>query len=232
MNIITIILAVLIGVLYPIYIVLTYRRINHNIHSDGKFRLIDYKQTMLIFWVLTSLIGVNYFVFKQPALNIYPNVTWLSIGLLLLVIAFSYFQYKSTKVTADTSMAVKEKLNDIYHYLPKTSKELLWFILLSVSAGICEEIIFRLFLFEFLRGNTNLIIAFAITNLIFSITHIGSGVKNLASSFILGLLFNAIYYFTDNIWIAIVLHMSIDINAGILGYRVNKMIKNIIPPAS
>jgi len=59
--------------------------------------------------------------------------------------------------------------------------------------------------------------------LIFAITHIGSGKNNLISSFILGSLFSAIYFFTGNIWIAIILHIAIDINAGIPGYRTNKM---------
>lgn len=221
----TIITAGLIGIIFPIYILLTYQKVNANINQDDKYRLTDYKQTLFIFWVLTLLILINYFTYKQPALNFYPKVTLINIGLTILILAFSYFQYTTTKVSADSANAAKEKLKDVYHYLPKTYKELKWFLFLSVSAGICEEIMFRLFFFEFLKGNTNLILAFVLTNIIFAITHIGSGKNNLISSFILGLLFSAIYYFTDNIWIAIILHISIDINAGILGYRINKTTK-------
>ena len=221
----TIILAGLIGVIFPTYIVLTYQKVNASIKQDGKFRLVDYKQTMLIFWSLTLLILVNYFVFGQPALNFYPKFSLINIGLTFLILGFAYFQYTTTKVSADSSIAVKEKLKDIYHYLPKTDKELKWFILLSINAGICEEIMFRLFLFEFLKENIGLAVAFILTNLIFAATHIGSGKSNLISSFILGLLFSAIYYFTENIWIAIILHIAIDINAGILGYRINKVEK-------
>ncbi|HNP19230.1 MAG TPA: CPBP family intramembrane metalloprotease [Fulvivirga sp.] len=112
-------------------------------------------------------------------------------------------------------------MKDVYHYLPKTKREFNWFIILSISAGICEEIIFRLFLFEYLNENIGLLIAFVLTNIIFALTHIGMGKQNIISSFILGLLFSAIYYFTDNIWIAILLHIAIDINGGILGYRIN-----------
>lgn len=222
----TIIIAVLIGVIYPVYIMAAYRRINENIKTDGKFRLVDYKRTLCIFWVLTIIIGANYLASGQPQLNIYPKFSWINTALTVLVLAFSYFQYTTTKIPAATAAAVKEKLKDIYHYLPKTGKELNWFTFLSVSAGICEEIIFRLFLFEYLRESTSLLVAFVITNLIFALTHIGSGKKNGVSSFILGLLFSVIYYFTGNIWIAVLLHASIDINAGILGYRINKWEKN------
>lgn len=221
----TLILVILIGIFYPIYIFVTHKKVNKNINIDEKHRLIDYKQTQLIFWGLTLLILVNYFVYKQPTLNFYPKFSLINIGLTILILAFTFFQYTTTKISTDSAIAVKEKLKDVYHYLPKTDKELKWFLFLSISAGVCEEILFRLFLFEFLKENSNLIIAFIITNLIFAITHIGSGRTNLISSFILGLLFSAIYYFTENIWIAIILHASIDINAGILGYNINKMTK-------
>ncbi|MDR7130972.1 membrane protease YdiL (CAAX protease family) [Algoriphagus sp. 4150] len=205
---------------------MTYQKVNSKINQDEKYRLTDYKQTLLIFWSLTLLILINYFVYKQPTLNFYPKFSLVSIGLTILVMAFAFFQYTTTKVSANSANMVKEKLKDVYHYLPKTNKELNWFLFLSISAGICEEMMFRLFLFEFLKENTNLITAFVLTNIIFAITHIGSGKNNLISSFILGLLFSAIYYITDNIWIAIILHSSIDINTGILGYRINRTTTN------
>lgn len=221
----TIIIVALVGIIFPTYILLTYQKVNDNINQDGKYRLADYKHTLLIFWSLTLLILINYFAYQQPTLNFYPRFSLINIGLTILILVFAYFQYTTTKVSAGNANAVKEKLKDVYHYLPKTDKELKWFLFLSFSAGVCEEILFRLFLFEFLKENSNLIIAFIITNLIFAITHIGSGKTNLISSFILGLLFSAIYYFTENIWITIILHASIDINAGILGYGINKMTK-------
>lgn len=220
---ITIVLAVLIGIIYPIYIVVTHKKVNANIKQNEKYRLADYQQTLLIFWSLTFLILFNFFAYKHPDLNFNPKLTLINIGLTILILGFAYIQYRASKLSPNDTNAVKEKLKDVYHYLPKTSRELNWFILLSISAGVCEEIIFRLFLFEFLKENSSLIIAFAATNLVFAVTHIGFGKTNLISSFILGLVFSAIYYFTDNIWIAILLHISIDVNAGILGYRINKL---------
>lgn len=220
----TVFLAVLVGIIFPTYILLTYKRVNKNIKKNEKYRLLDYKQTILIFWVLTILVLANYFLYNQPTLNLYPKFSIINIGLTILILAFAYFQYTASKVSGDIAKVMKEKLKDIYHYLPKTKTELNWFSFLSISAGICEEILYRLLLFEFLKENTNLIFAFVLTNIIFAITHIGSGKKNLISSFILGLLFSAIYYFTDNIWMAIILHISIDINAGILGYRISKVV--------
>lgn len=109
-------------------------------------------------------------------------------------------------------------MQDVYHFLPKSKREFKWFNLLSISAGICEEIIFRLFLFSYLLEITNLIVAFVLTNIVFAITHLVSGIKNIIGAFILGIIFTSIYYFTENIWLAIILHIAIDISAGALGY--------------
>lgn len=221
----TTILAGFIGVIYPLYFLLTYKKTNNNIKRDDKFRLIDYKQTIALFWGLTVLILINFFLTKMPQLNFYPNFTIVGIVLIILVAVISVLQYKYSIVTSETLSNAKDKMKDVYYYLPKTKKEFDWFIILSISAGICEEIIFRLFLFEFLKENSILLIAFVLTNIIFAITHIGSGKQNITNAFILGLVFSAIYYFSENIWIAVILHIAIDINGGILGYKINKFEK-------
>lgn len=219
-------LAFLIAIIYPIYIFATHQKVNANIIQNEKYRLLDYKQTLLIFWGLTLLIFLNFFVYKQPDLNFNLKLSIINTGLIILILVLTYLQYKTSNITPKDSNSVKEKLKGIYHYLPKTRNELIWFSLLSISAGICEEIIFRLFFFEFLKEHTTLIITFIVTNLIFAITHIGTGKRNLISSFFLGVLFSVLYYFTDNIWIAVLLHSLINLNAGLLGFRINKIEKS------
>lgn len=223
----TFILAGLVGIVYPLFFMLTYKKVNDKIKANDQFRLKDYKQTIVIFWVLTSLILANSILETSLKLNFYPTFSITGIILFIVVCAFILFQSRNTSVTAETFPLIKEKMGNVYPYLPKTQTELTWFTLLSISAGICEEIIFRLFLFTFLLEHAHISIAFVLTNIIFALSHIGSGKQNLLSSFILGLLFTAIYYFTDNIWIAIILHAGIDINTGLLGYRTHQFeIKN------
>ncbi len=227
MNTTTKILAVVVGILYPIYCAICTLQSVKRITKDEKYRLADYFHTIFVFWILTVLIVVNFYIFKQPTLNFYPKLTLINFLLMVLVFPFAILQYRSVgKITINDVQNVKEKLKDIYYYLPKTLKELVVFILLSLSAGVCEEIIFRIFLFHFLNEYLYTIGAIVLTNLIFAFTHIGNGNINLISSFMLGLLFSTIYYFTNNIWIAILLHISIDINTGLLGFRVNYLEKN------
>ena len=149
----TILLALLIGVFYPLYFLLTYKKTNDKILRNEALKLSDYKQTIIIFWSLTVLIVANFLFFQDPNLNFRATFNPYGIGVLVLILIFAIIQFRTANVTQDTFSVIKEKMKHLYHYLPKTNIELKWFIALSISAGICEEIIFRLFLFEFLNIN-------------------------------------------------------------------------------
>ena len=220
MTILTHSLAFFIGIVYPMYFLFTYKKTQFKLKTDNNYRLVDYKQTITLFWFLTILvIGVS-FTKQSIDLNFYPEFNPIGIILSILILIFIILQIASSKVsTSEKAEIVLKKIRDNYHYLPKTKKEFIWFNILSISAGFCEEIIFRLFLFSYLFEHTHIIIAFVLTNLVFAITHIGSSKQNIIGAFFLGLLFSAIYYFTNNIWLSIILHSAIDINIGILGYK-------------
>lgn len=218
-------LIIVIGIIYPAYIALTHKRTNQNINVDGKYRLVDYQQLIVIFWVFTLLIIANLFYDHKLQLNFFPAVNTIGIiisVLTLLVIGLLVFQ---SRLKIENPSAVKEQMIDGYHYLPKTKQELNWFYFLSLSAGICEEIIFRWFVFTFLLNETNWLSAFILTNLIFAITHMGTGKRNMLTAFILGLLLTTIYYFTDNIWLPIILHSAIDLYTGKIGYKTEEALK-------
>jgi len=161
----------------------------------------------------------NMFIDKSVHLDFYPTFDTPGYVLAGLILLFIVLQIVTSRVsTMEKAESIIEKIKDNYHYLPKSKREYIWFILLSASAGICEEIIFRLFMFSYLLEMANLVTAILLTNVIFALTHIGSGKQNITNAFILGLVFTTIYYFTSNIWLAIILHIAIDIGAGALGY--------------
>lgn len=223
MTISTHVLALIIGLIYPTYLIFTYKKTNRRIKKDEKYRLIDYKETIFIFWMLTLLVIGNTFIDRSLPLNFYPTFSLVGILLAALILCFIGLQVATSRVsTIEKAESVIQKMQDNYHYLPKSKLEFIWFNLLSISAGICEEVIFRLFVFSYLLENTNLLTAFILTNLIFALTHIGSGEQNILSAFILGLIFTSVYYFTNNIWLSIMLHSAIDIGAGFLGYYAHK----------
>jgi len=226
MAISTHLVALLIGLLYPAYLFFTYKKTNNRLKNDENYRLVEYKQLIFIFWILTWLVIGNTFFDKSLSLNFYPTFNTTGIVLAVLILIFIGLQIFTSKVsTMEKAESIMEKMKDVYFYLPKSKREFIWFNALSLSAGICEEIIFRLFMFSYLLENTNLAIAFILTNVIFALTHIGSGKQNIINSIILGLVWTTMYYFTDNIWLPIILHCAIDIASGFLGYYSHELVK-------
>src|SRR5690606_21603115 len=137
-------------------------------------------------------------------------------------VLLGYVQYRSSRITERNVTAFASKSQKVVNYLPESRRELSWFIMVAISAGFCEEVLFRMFVYEFVLEHIGVIGSLLFTNVIFAITHIDTGMKNLVGAFILGLVFSLVYYFTQNIWIVVALHISIDFNAGILGYRVHR----------
>lgn len=218
------VLAVFIGIVYPMYFLFSYRATTARLKADKKRRLRNYKLTMTVLWTLTLIIIGNSILNTSINLEFFPSINNTTIVFAIFIVIFILIQSKQSSVTPEKAPKIKEKMRGFEHYLPKSKNELTWFILLSLSAGICEEIIFRMFLFNYSLEHFHLITSLFLANFVFAITHIGSGSRNMLGSFLLGLLLNGIYYLTNNIWLAIILHSAIDINTGVVAYKVNRYV--------
>jgi membrane protease YdiL (CAAX protease family) len=97
----------------------------------------------------------------------------------LVVLAFAGF-----------SVDIKHADNSQFALLPQTHLEMLAWILLSTTAGICEEVIFRgYFQKQFIAWTGNVSAGVVISALIFGAAHIYAGVKPAVVITVYGLLF-------------------------------------------
>jgi membrane protease YdiL (CAAX protease family) len=101
---------------------------------------------------------------------------------------------------------------DIEALLPRTKNEKLWFFLVALSAGVCEELIFRgygLRLFESIGfSGISLLI---VTAAAFGLAHIYQGFLGVITTAMTGALFTLIYIQTGSLWWAIAAHIFIDL---------------------
>lgn len=216
-------LFVLITVLYPIFLITDHYRRERQKKSDGSHNKIkEYQKTILVFWFLTILVVLNDYIQPTPSFSFQFELSLLNTVFMSLIVLLGYVQYRSSRINERNVTAFACKSQKVVNYLPKSRRELTWFIMVAISAGFCEEVLFRMFVYEFALEHIGVIGSLLLTNVIFAITHIDTGMKNLVGAFILGLVFSLVYYFTQNIWIVVALHISIDFNAGMLGYRVHQ----------
>lgn len=104
-----------------------------------------------------------------------------------------------------------EKLNFI---LPKTAEERRWFVLVAITAGVCEEILYRGFLIHYFRElpvSIGLIGALILSSCVFGFAHLYQGVVGIVQTTILGAIFGLIFIVTGSLLLPMALHALIDL---------------------
>ncbi|WP_309711725.1 CPBP family intramembrane glutamic endopeptidase, partial [Pseudolysinimonas sp.] len=120
-------------------------------------------------------------------------------------------------VLARNSLDEAPAIGDIRALLPRTRGELPYGAALSVSAGVFEELLFRLGLPALIFAVTgNVLAAFLGATLLFGLLHLYQGPLGIVFSTVLGALFVVLYLVTGSILVPIVLHVVIDLRSMVL----------------
>jgi membrane protease YdiL (CAAX protease family) len=189
--------------------------------QGGPRRVREYRVTMLQQWTL---------VVVALALIAFGHRSWASVGLVLpagaagwlwtaaslgLVVAFLFAQYRGATGSDRARAAVGRQLAPLRWLLPAgTGIELANFRALSVTAGVCEEILFRGYLMAFLSPLVGLGGAVAASSVLFGLAHAYQGVGGPIKAGVLGLIMAGMYLLTGSLLAPILVHALIDIGSG------------------
>ncbi|NHM30655.1 CPBP family intramembrane glutamic endopeptidase [Neobacillus terrae] len=108
---------------------------------------------------------------------------------------------------------MEKQMESISFLAPANSKERNWGLVLSATAGICEEIIYRgliIFYLQSLPFDLSLPIILVLSALIFGFGHIYQGWKGFLLTSFLGFVFARVYVMTDSLLFPIIIHIIID----------------------
>ena len=196
--------------------------------NGQKSKLRMYQETILFLWLPTLvLIGLLFTAAVTPEkiglIWQYSLNNWL--GLALVVTALIYLVYSVNSLHNDIEKlnAAKQAYQQHLWMMPDNKQELSWFALgVSVSAGICEELLFRGFLIMFLSDSIGTITALLLSSVMFGICHLYQGWSNVFRTALVGLIFGAIYLATDSLWVVIALHAIVDVYGGLVGYKISQ----------
>ena len=99
------------------------------------------------------------------------------------------------------------------HLFPRNKDERFWTAALSISAGIKEELCFRLvILFLIFIISDSPPFAIFLATIWFGLAHFYQGWFGVCATFILGAIFMFVYLLTQNIWLAMLIHAILDVN--------------------
>ncbi|MBW6527157.1 CPBP family intramembrane metalloprotease [Sphingomonas sp. RHCKR7] len=105
-------------------------------------------------------------------------------------------------------------LGDVESVLPTTRGELAWGALLSVSAGVTEELFFRLLLpLLLVLCGAPALVAAAVACALFGAAHAYQGATGVIATALVGAVLTLAYLLSGSLAAAVLLHVAIDLNA-------------------
>jgi membrane protease YdiL (CAAX protease family) len=144
-----------------------------------------------------------------------PFITGAIIGIVFVLLLPAAIALRSPKARARSAQAFRR----LAFFLPVTAAERAWWVAVSVTAGVCEEIIFRGFLLRYLHAgpwHLTLGAAVIIAALIFGLQHLYQGLAGVIQTALIGVLFSLIYLVTGTLLVPMLLHCMMDLRVLLL----------------
>lgn len=215
---------ILFTVVYPAYVFFSYHKIKHQlVENKPGLRKSDYQLTSFWLWLM-GLSNIILWIFSDRSFELlgfaFDSYWPISIGILFscLIIIYFFSLIKKIRGSEQERLSFRNKLNDTdaVEFLPKNIVEFKWFVLLSISAGVCEEMLFRGYLFWYFEMFDNIAITIVISSLLFGLAHSYQGWSGIIRTALMGLFMAIIYAVAGLLWIPIFLHILVDIYGGII----------------
>ncbi len=216
------VLFVILAVAFPVwdYVETPRLRSATNIH----FRLSYYWIIIAVEWALTiiavTIVGFHgaFFITVEPRPQwlpgrelVVPFVVAYAIALMVPIVIVVRRGLERTPFAAQIAA--------IDYLLPKTNKQRIVWVLVSVTAGVCEEVLYRGFMLGYLQSLPfTLPIWFwlILSAAIFGLAHVGQGTTGALSTGFLGLIFGVVFLALGNLGGPIILHVITDARFALL----------------
>ncbi|MFP5277328.1 MAG: CPBP family intramembrane glutamic endopeptidase [Acidobacteriota bacterium] len=191
--------------------------------GEENVRLHFYRASILSQWLLTGYL-VAIWAGRPWHWLLLTASSPLRLGLGLAVALGIVLLFRSQRKHALESERAMDHARRQFEYavplLPHTAAENRLFHLVSVTAGICEELLFRGFLYWYLALWTGPVAAAILSSLIFGLGHIYLGVAHVPKAGLAGLFFACVALASGALWPAMIIHAAMDWNSGELGFRI------------
>jgi uncharacterized protein len=200
------------------------RRLMAQPEVSGRERSQLYSSTILFQWMLAVIVAWRGFerglTVSQLGLAVarVPSIILLTlIGATLIAGA----HWMNLRRLASSNHPAAERLRAMaVRLFPRSAAETVLFTILAITAGICEEFIFRGFVIAALfRAGLPVWAAVVVSSLMFGMAHLYQGKGGSAGTGILGILFASVRIAYHSIFPVVIWHAVLDIVAGIAGAR-------------
>jgi uncharacterized protein len=188
--------------------------------TNPRRKILSYQRIVLLLW--TAAI-VAWIVLRSSVFFVWPAVhlaTQQKIGASFgwgFAAAFavgSLLQVVLVRRSATAREKILGAFRRLAFILPVTPEERAWFALVSVTAGICEETLYRGFLIRYLSNgpwHAGLWVALAIASISFGLAHGYQGLSGIIGTALLGAVMAVLFLASGSLWLPMALHAIIDL---------------------
>jgi membrane protease YdiL (CAAX protease family) len=182
-----------------------------------------YRRAAIGQWVLAVVAVLIWARAGRPwtRLGLVPPTDWrLVVGLIVvaLIVASTVRQMRAVaRLTPERRSKLAARLAEFAYLLPHNEREYRWFSTLSVTAGVCEELLYRGYLTWVLGAYVGVPAALALVAIGFGLAHAYQGRRGIVKTASVGLVLGAIVLATGWLVPAMIVHALVDFGAGVLG---------------
>lgn len=189
----------------------------------GGARMAGYRRVLLVQWPLVALLGVHWVLRARPvgALGLGLPLDWrfaTALGLALAGVGFLFHQLRQVQRHEDARVEARRAVADLRSLLPHTPRELDAFMRVSLTAGICEELLYRGFLPWFLAHWMPFWVAMLVAAVLFGVAHLYQGPQGILKTGSVGIVLGGLTLLAGSVYPAMVLHFAVDALNGQLAY--------------
>ncbi|MGB7727128.1 MAG: type II CAAX endopeptidase family protein [Candidatus Acidiferrum sp.] len=200
-------------------------RLQHLLHLpvvDTKEKLALYGSTIAFQWMLMGLVAWRAFARGLTSADLglahrmgWGLVVWSGVGTLLLG-AFQWFNLRRVGRMTGAIPDFMRKLAE--RVLPHGSVEFVPYCALAVTAGVCEEFLYRGFVMGALtRAGVYPWAVIVISSVLFGLAHSYQGRSGVVGTTLMGVLFGIARLAFRSLFPVMIWHSAVDIAAGIAG---------------
>ncbi len=214
-------LAFLIGVCYPGYGLLTAAKAKAFLLQHPNQKALAYLGTIFLQAFLSIVILSAMYVFGDAWEIV--GLAWLNIGiaplaLVLIGLLFWYLLFQ-IPLSPKSIPRLQNYYAPLFFLMPNNWTDYKVSIALAYTAGTCEELLFRGFLFWQIALYLPLVPAVVLANFLFAIGHLITGQRNTLLAFLFGLALSSIYLWTGSLCWPMLIHILVDIYSLTIWYK-------------
>ncbi|PSR11892.1 MAG: hypothetical protein DA408_06095 [Bacteroidetes bacterium] len=219
---------VIVGVLIPLRTIFSTQPQLADLRFTTRMKLQLYWGNNLWLWLLAGATAGVWFGNGRPWALIGLDWPWsvptgwplvVTLAFMLLYVADTFLEVSRQVKRDPTAENIQTELS----FLPQTAYEFFHFIFLALTAGFCEEFIFRGFFvryFQCLFGyeEATYTLAILVPALIFGLVHLYQGWHAVVKITAMAIMFGYVFVHTNSLWLLIAIHAAVDLIGGAIAW--------------